>query len=52
MECNYHVNERQIQEIFLVVRQIIPLEAANDPYQRYNFAGFLAHPDGGPLIVI
>ncbi len=52
MECDYCTEEQQIQDIFLVVRQINPLEATRDPYRRYNFAGFLAHANGGPLTVI
>ena len=52
MKCDYYANGQQLQDIFLVICQIIPIEAANDPYRRYNFAGFLAQADGGPLTVI
>lgn len=46
LKCNYYVNGQQSQDIFLVVRQMMPIEAINDPYRWYNFASFLAQPNG------
>ncbi len=52
MRCNYYRNGQEFQDIFLIVRQVLPIEERNDPYRRYHFAGFLAQPDRGPLTVI
>lgn len=52
MKCEYYADGQQFQDTFLIVRRMIPIEVTNDPYQRYNFAGFLAQSDGGPLTVI
>ncbi len=50
--CRYSLAGEDLEDVFLSLRTVIPIDIENDPYRRYNLAGFLARPTGGRLTVI
>ncbi len=50
--CRYYLAEEELEDVFLVIRTVVSIDSDTDPYQQYDFAGFLARPSGGALSVI
>ena len=51
-QCQYSLAGEELEDVFLIIRTVISIDVENDPYRRYNLAGFLAQPTGGRLTVI
>ena len=50
--CQYTLAGEELEDIFLIIRMLIPIDIETDPYRQYDFAGFLAQPTGGTFTAI